>query len=98
MSRIKPMITIHLHCRHCGSANLVRHGRTSNGKQRYRCQDCRRSSRDNPQPQGYSAPEREMILRAYDERSSLRGLERTFNVSRKTVSNWLKKSSPRSRP
>jgi transposase len=32
-----------------------------------------------------------MILRAYDERSSLRGLTRTFGVSRNTVTSWLKK-------
>lgn len=33
-----------------------------------------------------------MILRAYEERSSLRGLTRTFGVARNTVSGWLKKS------
>ena len=90
------MITITLNCRHCASENLVRHGRTANGKQRYWCRDCQRSSRETPEPNGYTAAEREQILRAYDERSSLRGLERTFQVSRKTVSVWLKKSMPRS--
>jgi transposase-like protein len=33
------------------------------------------------------------ILRAYEERSSLRGLERTFGISRDTVITWIKKSS-----
>jgi transposase-like protein len=47
-------------------------------------------SRDNPQPNGYTEEEREQILRAYEERSSLRGLTRTFGVSRNTVSTWLK--------
>jgi len=32
-----------------------------------------------------------LALRAYDERSSLRGLTRTFGVSRNTVTSWLKK-------
>jgi transposase-like protein len=91
------MITISLKCRHCDSENLVRDGRTSNGKQRFWCQDCQRSSRENPQPNGYPEPERETILRAYEERSSLRGLERTFGVSRYTVSAWLQKKKPRSR-
>lgn len=90
------MITVTLKCRHCGSEQLVRDGRTPNGKQRYRCRACRRSSREYPQPNGYTEQEREQILRSYEERSSLRGLERTFGVSRKTVSGWLKKSSPRS--
>ena len=34
---------------------------------------------------------REEILHAYQERSSLRGLTRTFGVSRTTVSTWIKK-------
>ena len=90
------MITITLQCRHCQSKNLVRNGRTTNGKQRYLCNDCGRRSRENPQPNGYTEAEREMILRAYEERSSLRGLERTFQVSRNTVSSWIKKKQPSS--
>ncbi len=91
------MITTTLECRHCQSTNLVRDGHTPNGKQRYWCHDSQRSSRDNPQPAGYTESQRDTILRAYEERSSLRGLERTFGVSRKTVSAWLKKSSLRCR-
>ena len=36
---------------------------------------------------------REEILSAYQERSSLRGLARTFGVSRNTVTRWLKKAA-----
>ena len=78
-------------CRHCGSENVVRNGTTRNGKQRYLCHGCGRTSRDSPQAPGYSEEHKETILRAYQERSSLRGLERTFGVSRNTVSAWLKK-------
>ena len=92
------MITITLKCRHCGSDQLVRDGRTANGKQRYWCKTCQRGSRENPQPNGYLPAEQEQILRAYEERSSLRGLERTFGVSRVTVSTWIKKKKPRSPP
>jgi transposase-like protein len=76
---------------HCGSDNLARNGLTPNGKQRYLCSDCGCTGRDNPQPNGYTHAERERILRAYDERSSLRGLSRTFGVSRQTVTSRLKK-------
>ena len=38
---------------------------------------------------GYSEERKAEILRAYHERSSLRGLERTFGVARQTVSAWL---------
>jgi transposase-like protein len=88
------MITLTLHCYHCGGDQLVRHGLTNNGKQRYKCRDCGRSSRDNPQPNGYPGQEREQILRAYEERSSLRGLTRTFGVARNTVTGWIKKRLP----
>jgi transposase-like protein len=59
---------------------------TSNGKQRFLCNDCGKRSRQDPQPNGYTEEEREEILRAYQERSSLRGLARTFGVSRNTPS------------
>jgi transposase-like protein len=82
---------VKLKCYHCGSDQLARNGFTQNGKQRYLCSDCGRASRDNPQANGYTPEERERILRAYTERSSLRGLSRTFGVSRQTVTSWLKK-------
>ena len=31
------------------------------------------------------------VLRAYQERSLLRGLSRTFGTTRKTITQWLKK-------
>jgi transposase-like protein len=82
---------VKLKCYHCGGDSLVRNGLTQNGKQRYLCSDCGRMSRDDPQPNGYTEEERERILRAYHERSSLRGLSRTFGVSRNTVTSRLKK-------
>ena len=83
-------VMINLKCFHCQSENLVRNGKIENGKQRCWCKDCGRMSRDNPQPNDYTPPERETILAAYQERSSLRGLTRAFGVSRNTVSGWLK--------
>jgi len=38
----------------------------------------------------YPAERKAEILRAYYERSSLRGLERTFGVARQTVAKWLR--------
>jgi len=79
-------------CRHCGSPELRKYGSAPNGKQKYRCRTCGRQSRDNPGSAAYSEQRKEEILRAYQERSSLRGLERTFGVARSTVISWLKKS------
>ena len=41
----------------------------------------------------YSGERRAEVLRAYQGRSSLRGLSRTFGITRKTITAWLKKSS-----
>ena len=81
-----------MECVHCGSKAVIKRGRTRNGKQRFGCKACRCTFRDNPQRNAYEEGRKEEILRAYHERSSLRGLTRTFGVSRQTVTAWLKKS------
>lgn len=43
----------------------------------------------------YSPERRAEILCAYHERSSLRGLERTFGVTRQTVAKWLRQEDQR---
>jgi transposase-like protein len=79
-------------CRHCGSSNAIRHGYTRKGKQRYRCRACRRCFVRDPGTAAYDPARKEEILRAYHERTSLRGLSRIFGVSRNTITRWLKKS------
>jgi transposase-like protein len=69
----------------------MRNGHAPNGKQKYRCRTCKRQSRENPTPNVYPETRREEILHAYEERSSLRGLTRTFGVSRTSVTAWLRK-------
>jgi transposase-like protein len=86
------MVTITLHCTHCQSEALVRNGHASNGKQLFRCRACGCQSRENPTPNAYPPARRQEILHASQERSSLRGLTRTFGVSRTTVSSWIKKN------
>lgn len=90
--RFDTMVTMRIICRHCGSPDLTKYGIAPNGKQKYRCRTCGRQSRENPGSAAYSAERKEEILRAYQEHSSLRGLERTFGVARSTVIGWLKKS------
>lgn len=86
------MVTQVVKCAHCSSNRIVKNGKAPNGKQKYQCKSCGRASRENPSSKGYPEARKEEILRAYEERSSLRGLSRTFGVSRNTVSKWLKKS------
>jgi len=89
--RFDTMITMLITCRHCGSPDLTKYGSAPNGKQKYRCRTCGRQSRENPGSAAYAPERKEEILRAYQERSSLRGLERTFGVARSTVISWLTK-------
>ena len=79
-------------CNQCGSTKIVKNGKSASGKQKYRCNDCRSYGTVNPQVQ-YTPERKAEILRAYQERSSLRGLERTFGVTRQTVASWLRQAA-----
>ena len=87
------MITEVINCPHCGSGDVVKNGFAPNGKQKYLCHLCGRLSRENPTPSNYTEERKEEILRAYQERPSLRYLRRTFGVAPATVIKWSKKSS-----
>ena len=84
-------MTITFECTSCGSQDIVKNGRTKTGKQKFLCHSCGVYGTLNPEKK-YSEERKEEILRAYHERQSLRGIERTFGVARQTVSAWLKKS------
>jgi transposase-like protein len=85
------VITFTLSCPRSQSPRLVRNGRAPHGRQRYLCRGCGRGSRHDPRPNGYSEAERELILRAYQERARRRGLTRPFGLWRHTVTSWLPK-------
>lgn len=80
-----------IQCCYCQSEKLIKDRWSAQGKQRYRCRSCGRRSCDNPTPPGLSAETEVQILAALNERMSLRGIARTFKVSRNTVTDLLKK-------
>lgn len=88
------MVTLIVPCPHCQRADLVLDGKAPDGRQRYRCRDCGRRSREAPRSNAHPADKRATVLRAAHERASLRGVARLFGVSRNTVSDWLKKAPP----
>ena len=77
-------------CRNCDSRNIVKNGHNASGSQQYWCQDCGKRGVLEPK-RGYSEAQKEQILSAYQERSSMRGVQRTFGVSRPTLAAWIKK-------
>ena len=80
------------HCNKCQSEKITKNGKTKSGKQKYHCHACNTYGTLNPSVP-YTPERKEEILRAYHERSSLRGLERTFGVTRQTVAKWLKEKA-----
>lgn len=86
------MLTPAPRCAHCGSENLASNGHAKNGKLRFRCRTCNKYGRHNPGSAAYDEATKAVILAAYHERTSIRGLRRIFGVSRNTVAAWLKKS------
>ena len=79
-------------CTNCESDNIVKNGHNGSGKQQYYCKDCK-THRIFESEKKYNESRQGEIIRAYLERTSLRGLERIFYVSRQTVSQWLKKNN-----
>ena len=77
-------------CRTCGSQNIVKNGHNASGSPQYWCKDCGHRGVLEPK-RGYTEEQKEQILSAYSERSSMRGVQRTFGVSRLTLTSWLKK-------
>lgn len=67
---------------------MVRNGHDYKGTQKYHCKACRAYGTLGAQA-GYSKTEQAHVKRAVLERMSWRGLERVFNLSRRTVARWL---------
>lgn len=80
-------------CRRCGSANINKNGHNKFGSLQYRCKDCGKSAVLHPRTY-YTDEEKERILAAHQEGSSIREISRVFGVSRVTVASWLKKPQP----
>jgi insertion element IS1 protein InsB len=67
-------------CRNCDSQNIVKNDHNASGSPQYVCKDCGKHGVLEPK-RGYSETQKEQILSAYHERSSMRGVQRTFGVS-----------------
>jgi IS1 family transposase/transposase-like protein len=81
-------VEIH-HCPKCASTNIIKNGHDYKGAQKFHCKDCRAYGTLKAH-QTYSDPQKELILRAYRERASMRGIKRIFGLARQTLARWLK--------
>ena len=80
--------TVAFRCPECDSMKVVKTGKNSAGSQQFLCKDCHKSAVMYPQNQR-SQEEKDQILPAYHERPSMRGIARTFHISRDTLKKLL---------
>ena len=88
---IQQIITYH--CHECNSINIEKNGTDYKGSQKYHCLDCNAYRTLHAQSRSYSQYFRELVLRAYRERSSMRGITRIFGIARQTLARWLEEEA-----
>ncbi|MEA3339213.1 MAG: IS1 family transposase, partial [Chloroflexota bacterium] len=76
------------HCTKCGSIDIVKNGKDYKGDQKFHCHDCDTYGTLEPQ-RSYPARFKELVLRAYRERASMRGVARIFGIARQTLARWI---------
>ena len=79
-------------CPKCNSVDIVKNGTDKNGKQKFHCTTCDTWGTLEPSVP-YTEERKEEILRAYQERPSMRGIKRIFGVARQTLARWLKEKA-----
>jgi transposase-like protein len=88
------MVTQVLHCPSCQGTDIVRHGKTPQGKQRYRCRQCLDRGRpfllDYSYP-GQSSSIKEQMVEMAMNASGIRDTARVLHVSPTTVIKELNK-------
>ena len=90
------MITQLLHCPYCQGTDIVRHGTSPEGKQRYRCRACPERGRTFLLDYGYAGQSSEVKQQIVDmamNASGIRDTARVLHVSPTTVIKELKKRS-----
>ena len=76
-------------CTKCNSTNITKNGTDYKGDQKFHCLAC--DAYGTLEPRGRSYPEffKELVMRAYRERSCMRGIERIFGIVRQTLARWI---------
>ena len=83
------MITEIKVCRKCQSEKIVKNGSNSSGNPKYKCKNCGFGGVFQSVRKDEAFKER--VVKAAQERTSARGLGRTFGISYQTALRWIKK-------
>jgi transposase-like protein len=92
--QMKNMAMIEVKCPNCGGTQIYKHGKTEQGKQRYRCQnrDCTGGTFILEYTnKGYEPGINEQIIKMAANASGIRDTARVLGISKQKVSNVLKK-------
>jgi transposase-like protein len=79
-------------CRHCDSANLIKSG-IVHGTQRYKCKDCEKTTRLDDGRLKYSPSKKLKVLKMYQEKMSIRSIERLEGVPNPLIIRWIKQNA-----
>ena len=79
-------------CPHCQDQDVIRFGTTKSGSARLRCKACQKTWSPDPKSRALTEEKKEAILHSLTERTSQRGIARTFKVSRDTIRALRKKT------
>ena len=91
------MVLEPVHCPNCDSVDVVRHGKTAEGKQRYLCRHqecCCRTFIRQYTYRGYLPEVKQQITDMAVNGSGMRDTARVLKISRNTVTQKLKKTFP----
>ncbi len=76
-------------CPRCASCQTVKNGHIHNGKQRFKCSECRRQFIEQPTKKVIDQAARDLIDRLLLERISLAGIARVAQVSEQWLQTYV---------
>jgi transposase-like protein len=84
--------TTAIECQHCGSKNLIKQGKTSNGTQKWQCSSCKKHFRLAYRYRAWQAGTKEKIIEMTLNSSGVRDIGRVLKISKDTACSVLKKN------
>ena len=87
------MVLVPIKCLHCGSIDVIRHGQTSTGKQRFLCRNesCHKTFIQEYSDKGRLPEIKQRIVEMAVNGSGIRDTARVLDISTDTVISELKK-------
>ena len=77
-------------CKLCGDNNVVKNGKNSSGKQKYKCKSCLKTFSCGDDRLKHSADKRLKVISMYLEGVGIRSIERLEKVSNPLIIYWIR--------